>query len=494
MKGHEWGVSRRMAGGSRCRALPSFFGTMPRGLDRRTVGQGTQCFPQTAPILRFGTHLPGHGPQMAAQRHFRVAVATFLPGRPKLRRRVQRLWTAGPLTASPDTPPHSAAAAPTRTSRERCGARRAACGVRVRRRRARDRPRARPPGPVRPPAAARRRRRRDLALRLRRARAAGRPLGDRRRDPAPAFPHRGRAPAPAGRALRARLVHGLGGEGRRRAPPPRRGARGAAVPGVRPPAGRGMQGHWKLAAIDEHAGPDRPLAWIDDAFTPACDAWARGAPGRRRCSSPRSRSGPHRGPRRAARGLGGRAPRRAGGLAAAAAERRPRRSRPRPGRPRTRRGPARGGPSGTAVRRRERYWRSPPPSSGTSRSASSSAKPGSVAAGADVLERREVLVERGAEAAQAVAVAEPELGRDLVLVEQADVVDRARQRLGRLDLDPPVALEPRRGRDQLADDHVLLQPVEACPSCPRARRRSGPWSSPGRRPPTGTSPCSARPW
>ncbi|MEA2305045.1 MAG: hypothetical protein QOH43_2325 [Solirubrobacteraceae bacterium] len=32
--------------------------------------------------------------------------------------------------------------------------------------------------------------------------------------------------------------------------------------------------HWKLGAIDEHAG-DRPVAWIDDAFTPACETWAR---------------------------------------------------------------------------------------------------------------------------------------------------------------------------------------------------------------------------
>jgi HAD domain in Swiss Army Knife RNA repair proteins len=37
--------------------------------------------------------------------------------------------------------------------------------------------------------------------------------------------------------------------------------------------------HWKLAAIDAHAG-DRPLAWIDDAFNDACFAWAeqRSAP------------------------------------------------------------------------------------------------------------------------------------------------------------------------------------------------------------------------
>jgi hypothetical protein len=31
--------------------------------------------------------------------------------------------------------------------------------------------------------------------------------------------------------------------------------------------------HWKLAAIEEHAG-SRPLAWIDDAFNDACHAWA----------------------------------------------------------------------------------------------------------------------------------------------------------------------------------------------------------------------------
>lgn len=31
--------------------------------------------------------------------------------------------------------------------------------------------------------------------------------------------------------------------------------------------------HWKLDAIDAHAA-GRPLAWIDDAFNPACHAWA----------------------------------------------------------------------------------------------------------------------------------------------------------------------------------------------------------------------------
>ena len=44
--------------------------------------------------------------------------------------------------------------------------------------------------------------------------------------------------------------------------------------------GRGVAGHWKLDAIDRYAGPERPLAWIDDAFDEECFAWAaaRGAP------------------------------------------------------------------------------------------------------------------------------------------------------------------------------------------------------------------------
>jgi hypothetical protein len=32
-------------------------------------------------------------------------------------------------------------------------------------------------------------------------------------------------------------------------------------------------GHWKLAAIDAYAG-ERPLAWVDDDFNAACEAWA----------------------------------------------------------------------------------------------------------------------------------------------------------------------------------------------------------------------------
>lgn len=37
--------------------------------------------------------------------------------------------------------------------------------------------------------------------------------------------------------------------------------------------------HWKLRAIDAHAGPDRPAAWIDDAHDVACRAWADERPG-----------------------------------------------------------------------------------------------------------------------------------------------------------------------------------------------------------------------
>ena len=38
-------------------------------------------------------------------------------------------------------------------------------------------------------------------------------------------------------------------------------------------------GHWKLAAIDAHVGPDRAVAWVDDAFNDACHAWARARAG-----------------------------------------------------------------------------------------------------------------------------------------------------------------------------------------------------------------------
>jgi hypothetical protein len=38
--------------------------------------------------------------------------------------------------------------------------------------------------------------------------------------------------------------------------------------------GRTGTGHWKLGAIDGHAGPDRPLAWVDDDLDERCETWA----------------------------------------------------------------------------------------------------------------------------------------------------------------------------------------------------------------------------
>ena len=37
--------------------------------------------------------------------------------------------------------------------------------------------------------------------------------------------------------------------------------------------------HWKLAAIEAHAGPDRAVAWIDDAHDDSCERWAAERPG-----------------------------------------------------------------------------------------------------------------------------------------------------------------------------------------------------------------------
>jgi len=38
---------------------------------------------------------------------------------------------------------------------------------------------------------------------------------------------------------------------------------------------KGQAKHWKLTGIDAYAGPDRPLAWIDDAHDAACQEWAK---------------------------------------------------------------------------------------------------------------------------------------------------------------------------------------------------------------------------
>jgi hypothetical protein len=37
--------------------------------------------------------------------------------------------------------------------------------------------------------------------------------------------------------------------------------------------------HWKLAAVEAFAGPDRPVAWIDDAHDETCERWAAERPG-----------------------------------------------------------------------------------------------------------------------------------------------------------------------------------------------------------------------
>jgi HAD domain in Swiss Army Knife RNA repair proteins len=47
--------------------------------------------------------------------------------------------------------------------------------------------------------------------------------------------------------------------------------------GHRASAGGVTHGHWKLEAIDAYAR-GRPLAWLDDALSPACHEWAAARP------------------------------------------------------------------------------------------------------------------------------------------------------------------------------------------------------------------------
>ncbi|MEA2214142.1 MAG: hypothetical protein QOF83_4090 [Solirubrobacteraceae bacterium] len=44
------------------------------------------------------------------------------------------------------------------------------------------------------------------------------------------------------------------------------------------PAAEASGRHWKLDAIDRYAGPDRPLAWVDDAHDATCARWAADRP------------------------------------------------------------------------------------------------------------------------------------------------------------------------------------------------------------------------
>jgi hypothetical protein len=46
-------------------------------------------------------------------------------------------------------------------------------------------------------------------------------------------------------------------------------------PHIRFPKAAHPAAHWKLAGIDAYAGPERPLAWIDDAHDAACREWAQ---------------------------------------------------------------------------------------------------------------------------------------------------------------------------------------------------------------------------
>ncbi len=57
------------------------------------------------------------------------------------------------------------------------------------------------------------------------------------------------------------------------------GLTGAAYPYLVFAGPAGAERHWKLDAIDAHAGPDRPLAWIDDDHDDRTRAWADERPG-----------------------------------------------------------------------------------------------------------------------------------------------------------------------------------------------------------------------
>ena len=63
--------------------------------------------------------------------------------------------------------------------------------------------------------------------------------------------------------------------------------------------------HWKLGAISDYAGPDRPVAWIDDSLTDDCHAWARERPAPTLLVTTESDVGAPGRARRAAARLGG---------------------------------------------------------------------------------------------------------------------------------------------------------------------------------------------
>jgi hypothetical protein len=44
------------------------------------------------------------------------------------------------------------------------------------------------------------------------------------------------------------------------------------------PCERPASAQWKVAGIDAHVEPTRPIAWVDDAFDERCAAWAEARP------------------------------------------------------------------------------------------------------------------------------------------------------------------------------------------------------------------------
>ena len=106
--------------------------------------------------------------------------------------------------------------------------------------------------------------------------------------------------------LRVRLVHGLGGPRRRAPPAPARACpRGWAPPDASRRSPRPAL-HWKLAAIEAHAGPERPVAWIDDGHDASCERWAAERPGPDAAGRHRPGGRDHRRARRDAAQLGAR--------------------------------------------------------------------------------------------------------------------------------------------------------------------------------------------
>ena len=84
----------------------------------------------------------------------------------------------------------------------------------------------------------------------------------------------------------------------------------------------------------------------------------------------------------------------------------------------------------------------------------------------------ELLRERGAEALHRRAARRRRRGRARLASSSSEtLLDRRLRRLDRLDLQRAVVLEPGRRRDQLADDHVLLQARAGGRACPPGRRR-----------------------